>query len=212
MEGKPLVDGKAKALVAYHEVGHAICGTLTPGHDSVQKVTLIPRGQARGLTWFQPGDDPTLISKQQMFARIVGALGGRAAEEVIFGSPEVTTGASSDLQMVTQLAKQMVINYGFSDIGPWSLMDPSAQQGDMIMRMMARNSMSEALQARPLPALCVRCPCVCFILHCSSVCLSLRWCGLQCSHYTCTAAREGCGALLMSDCESCVCVQRRRRC
>ena len=67
------------------------------------QVTLIPRGQARGLTWFQPGDDPTLISKQQLFARIVGALGGRAAEEVIFGGPEVTTGASSDLAQVRAL-------------------------------------------------------------------------------------------------------------
>jgi hypothetical protein len=64
------------------------------------QVTLIPRGQARGLTWFVPGEDPTLISKQQIFARIVGALGGRAAEEVIFGDAEVTTGASSDLQQV----------------------------------------------------------------------------------------------------------------
>ena len=67
-------------------------------------MTLIPRGQARGLTWFIPGEDPTLISKQQIFARIVGALGGRAAEEVIFGDAEVTTGASSDLQMVRALA------------------------------------------------------------------------------------------------------------
>lgn len=65
------------------------------------QVTLIPRGQARGLTWFIPGEDPTLISKQQIFARIVGALGGRAAEEVIFGDAEVTTGASSDLQQVS---------------------------------------------------------------------------------------------------------------
>ncbi len=67
------------------------------------QVTLIPRGQARGLTWFIPGEDPTLISKQQIFARIVGALGGRATEEVIFGDAEVTTGASSDLQMVRRL-------------------------------------------------------------------------------------------------------------
>ena len=148
MEGTPMVDGKSKSLVAYHEVGHAICGTLTPGHDAVQKVTLIPRGQARGLTWFLPGEDPTLISKQQIFARIVGALGGRAAEEVVFGDAEVTTGASSDLQQVTGMARQMVINYGFSDIGPWSLLDPSAQGGDMIMRMMARNSVSESLQRR----------------------------------------------------------------
>ena len=64
------------------------------------QVTLIPRGQARGLTWFTPGEDPTLISKSQIFARIVSALGGRAAEQVIFGDPEVTTGASGDLQQV----------------------------------------------------------------------------------------------------------------
>jgi cell division protease FtsH len=145
MEGTVMTDGKSKSLVAYHEVGHAICGTLTPGHDAVQKVTLIPRGQARGLTWFIPGEDPTLITKQQIFARIVGALGGRAAEEVIFGDAEVTTGASSDLQQVSSMAKQMVTVYGMSDIGPWALMDPSAQGGDMIMRMMARNQMSEKL-------------------------------------------------------------------
>ncbi|KAH7442541.1 hypothetical protein KP509_03G093200 [Ceratopteris richardii] len=145
MEGTVMTDGKAKSLVAYHEVGHAICGTLTPGHDPVQKVTLIPRGQARGLTWFIPGEDPSLISKQQIFARIVGALGGRAAEEVVFGEPEVTTGASSDLQQVSSMAKQMVTVFGMSDIGPWALMDPAAQGGDVIMRMMARNSMSEKL-------------------------------------------------------------------
>jgi ATP-dependent Zn protease len=84
-----------------------LCRTLTPGHDAVQKVTLVPRGQARGLTWFIPADDPTLISKQQLFARIVGGLGGRAAEEVIFGEPEVTTGAAGDLQQITGLAKQV---------------------------------------------------------------------------------------------------------
>ncbi|GMH12636.1 hypothetical protein Nepgr_014477 [Nepenthes gracilis] len=145
MEGTVMTDGKSKSLVAYHEVGHAICGTLTPGHDPVQKVTLIPRGQARGLTWFIPADDPTLISKQQLFARIVGGLGGRAAEEVIFGEPEVTTGAAGDLQQITTLAKQMVTTFGMSEIGPWSLMDSSAQSADIIMRMMARNSMSEKL-------------------------------------------------------------------
>uniref|UniRef100_A0A0A0K3U1 AAA+ ATPase domain-containing protein n=2 Tax=Cucumis sativus TaxID=3659 RepID=A0A0A0K3U1_CUCSA len=145
MEGTVMTDGKSKSLVAYHEVGHAICGTLTPGHDPVQKVTLVPRGQARGLTWFIPSDDPTLISKQQLFARIVGGLGGRAAEEVIFGEPEVTTGAAGDLQQITGLAKQMVVTFGMSEIGPWSLMDSAAQSADVIMRMMARNSMSEKL-------------------------------------------------------------------
>jgi len=147
LEGRAMTDGKVKSLVAYHEVGHALCATLTAGHDPVQKVTLIPRGQAKGLTWFRPNEDPSLISKSQMFARIVGALGGRAAEEVIFGDAEVTTGASGDLQQVTGMAKAMVVNYGMSDVGPWSL----AQQGgggDMIMRLMARNQMSESLQAK----------------------------------------------------------------
>ncbi|CAH2079986.1 unnamed protein product [Thlaspi arvense] len=85
----------------------------------------------RGLTWSIPSYDPTLISKQQLFARIVGGLGGRAAEEVIFGEPEVTTGAVGNLKQITGLAKQ------------W-LMDSSAQS-DVIMSMMARNSMSERL-------------------------------------------------------------------
>jgi cell division protease FtsH len=148
MEGTPMTDGRSKMLVAYHEIGHALCATLTAGHDPVQKVTLVPRGQAKGLTWFLPGEDASLISKSQIFARIVGALGGRAAEEVIFGDAEVTTGASGDLQQVTNMARAMVINYGFSEIGPFSLLDPSAQSQDMIMRMMARNSVSENLQAR----------------------------------------------------------------
>jgi len=145
MEGTKLTDGKSKSLVAYHEVGHAICGTLTPGHDPVQKVTVVPRGQAKGLTWFTPGEDPSLISKQQIFARIVGALGGRAAEIVVFGEDEVTTGASGDLQQVSNMAKQMVTTYGMSDIGPWSLQDQGAQSQDMIMRMMSRNNTSEKL-------------------------------------------------------------------
>eukprot|EP00793_Prasinoderma_coloniale_P000630 PRCOL_00003779-RA len=145
MEGTRMVDSKSKTLVAYHEVGHAICGTLTPGHDAVQKVTLVPRGQAKGLTWFIPGEDPSLVSQQQIRARIVGALGGRAAEEVIFGKDEVTTGASSDLQQVANMAKQMVESFGMSDLGPWALQDPNAGGGDMVMRMMAKNSMSEDL-------------------------------------------------------------------
>ncbi|PHT90930.1 ATP-dependent zinc metalloprotease FTSH 6, chloroplastic [Capsicum annuum] len=146
MEGTTMTDGKNKILVAYHEVGHAVCATLTPGHDAVQKVTLIPRGQARGLTWFIPGEDPSLISKQQLFARIVGGLGGRAAEEVIFGEPEITTGAAGDLQQITQIARQqMVTMFGMSEIGPWALTDPATQSGDVVLRMLARNQMSEKL-------------------------------------------------------------------
>ncbi|KAG9451326.1 hypothetical protein H6P81_011291 [Aristolochia fimbriata] len=145
MEGTKMTDGKSKILVAYHEIGHAVCATLTPGHDPVQKVTLIPRGQARGLTWFMPGDDPSLVSQQQIFAKIVGGLGGRAAEEVIFGESEVTTGAAGDLQQITQIARQMVTTFGMSEIGPWSLIEPMAQSSDVVLRMLARNNMSEKL-------------------------------------------------------------------
>ena len=81
--------------------------TSTPGHDPIQKVTLIPRGQAQGLTWFILGEDPTLISKQQLFSRIVGGLGGWATEELIFGESEITTGAAGDLQQITQIARQV---------------------------------------------------------------------------------------------------------
>nr|YP_009295605.1 putative plastid division protein [Mastocarpus papillatus]AOL58089.1 putative plastid division protein [Mastocarpus papillatus] len=121
MEGTPLIDSKSKRLIAYHEVGHAIVGTLLRNHDPVQKVTLIPRGQARGLTWFTPSEDQSLISRSQIKSRIMGALGGRAAEEVVFGDAEVTTGASNDLQQVTSMARQMVTRFGMSEIGPLSL-------------------------------------------------------------------------------------------
>ena len=121
MEGTPLIDSKSKRLIAYHEIGHAIVGTLLKDHDPVQKVTLIPRGQARGLTWFTPAEDQSLISRSQIKSRIMGALGGRAAEEVVFGDTEVTTGASNDLQQVTSMARQMVTRFGMSNIGPLSL-------------------------------------------------------------------------------------------
>ncbi len=126
MEGTPLVDSKSKRLIAYHEVGHAIIGTLLEEHEEVQKVTLIPRGQARGLTWFTPMDDQSLISRNQILSRIVGALGGRAAEEIVFGDAEVTTGASNDLQQVTSMARQMVTRFGMSDIGPLCLENETA--------------------------------------------------------------------------------------
>jgi cell division protease FtsH len=121
MEGTALVDSKTKRLIAYHEVGHAIVGTLLKHHDPVQKVTLIPRGQAKGLTWFTPSEDQSLISRSQILARIMGALGGRAAEEVVFGYPEVTTGAGNDLQQVTSMARQMFTRFGMSNIGPLAL-------------------------------------------------------------------------------------------
>ena len=128
LEGAPLLDNKSKRLVAYHEVGHAIVGSLLKSHDDVQKVTVIPRGSARGLTWFTPGEDQSLISRSQLLARIIGTLGGRAAEIVIFGDAEVTTGASSDLQQVTNLARQMVTRFGMSSLGPIALEKSSSGQ------------------------------------------------------------------------------------
>lgn len=147
MEGTPLMDGKSKRLIGYHEIGHAIVGTLIKDHDPVQKVTLIPRGQARGLTWFMPSEDQGLISRSQILARITGALGGRAAEKVIFGDAEVTTGAGNDLQQVTGMARQMVTRYGMSNLGPMSL--ETGQSEVFLGRdMMTRSEYSDEIASR----------------------------------------------------------------
>ena len=148
MEGTPLVDSKSKRLIAYHEVGHAIIGTLIRDHDPVQKVTLIPRGQARGLTWFTPNEEQGLTTKSQLMARIAGAMGGRAAEEEIFGHDEVTTGAGGDLQQVTSMARQMVTRFGMSNLGPLSL---ESQQGEVFLGgglMSSRAEYSEEVATR----------------------------------------------------------------
>jgi cell division protease FtsH len=126
--GSPMEDSKNKKLIAYHEVGHAIVGSLLEYHDDVEKVTLIPRGSAKGLTWFAPEDDQVLISRAQLLARIATTLGGRVAERVIFGETEVTTGASNDLQQVTTIARQMVTRYGMSGLGPIALETSNNEQ------------------------------------------------------------------------------------
>ena len=147
MEGTPLVDSKSKRLIAYHEVGHAIVGTLLKDHDPVQKVTLIPRGQAQGLTWFTPDEEQGLTTKAQLMARIAGAMGGRAAEEEVFGYDEVTTGAGGDLQQVTEMARQMVTRFGMSDLGPLSL---ESSGGEVFLGggLMNRSEYSETVAAR----------------------------------------------------------------
>jgi cell division protease FtsH len=126
--GTPLEDTKNKRLIAYHEVGHAITGSVLKSHDEVEKITLVPRGAAKGLTWFTPNEEQSLLSRSALLARIIGTLGGRAAEQVVFGDPEVTTGASSDLQQVTNLARQMVTRFGMSNIGPMALEDENTGQ------------------------------------------------------------------------------------
>ena len=126
--GSSMEDTKNKKLIAYHEVGHAIVGSLLENHDAVEKVTLIPRGGAKGLTWFAPEEDATLVSRSQLLARIITTLGGRVAEKVVFGDQEITTGASNDLQQVTSVARQMVTRYGMSSIGPIALEDNNNEQ------------------------------------------------------------------------------------
>ena len=116
---------KRKELVAYHEAGHALVGALMPDYDPVQKISIIPRGRAGGLTWFTPSEDRMesgLYSRAYLQNQMAVALGGRLAEEIIFGEEEVTTGASNDLQQVTRVARQMVTRFGMSDrLGPVAL-------------------------------------------------------------------------------------------
>ena len=147
MEGTPLIDSKAKRLIAYHEIGHAIVATLTPGHDLLEKVTLIPRGQAKGLTWFTPDEEQGLISRNQILAKITSTLGGRAAEEIIFGDTEVTTGASNDLEKVTSMARQMVTKFGMSDLGLLAL-ESQEQPVFLGNESMQRSEYSEAIASR----------------------------------------------------------------
>jgi len=147
MEGKPLTDGRSKRLIAYHEIGHALVGTLVRQHDPVQKVTLIPRGQAQGLTWFAPDEEQSLVSRAQLRARIMGALGGRAAEDVVFGHAEVTTGAGGDIQQVASMARQMVTRFGMSDLGPLSL-EAGNQEVFLGRDLMTRSDVSDAIANR----------------------------------------------------------------
>ncbi|MBC8122656.1 MAG: ATP-dependent zinc metalloprotease FtsH, partial [Gemmatimonadaceae bacterium] len=129
-----LMSDKRKRLVAYHEAGHALVGALLPEYDAVQKISIIPRGMAGGLTWFLPDEDRAdsgLYSRAYMKNMMAVALGGRVAEELIYGESEVTTGASSDLQQVAQIARNMVTRFGMSDkLGPVAL---GRQGGSMFL-------------------------------------------------------------------------------
>ena len=141
---------KRKELVAYHEAGHALVGALMPDYDPVQKISIIPRGGAGGLTWFTPSEDRMdsgLYSRAYLQNQMAVALGGRIAEEIIFGDEEVTTGASNDLQQVARVARQMVTRFGMSDrLGPVAL---GRQNGNMFLGrdIMAERDFSEETAA-----------------------------------------------------------------
>ncbi|MDF3126859.1 ATP-dependent zinc metalloprotease FtsH [Rheinheimera sp. 1928-s] len=108
-----------KEMTAYHEAGHAIVGCLVPEHDPVHKVTIIPRGRALGVTFFLPEADAISISRRKLESKISVAYGGRLAEELIYGTDSVSTGASQDIKYATSIARNMVTQWGFSDkLGP----------------------------------------------------------------------------------------------
>ena len=125
---------RRKRLVAYHEAGHALVGALMPDYDSVQKISIIPRGNAGGLTFFTPSEERMesgLYSRSYLQNQMAVALGGRVAEEIVYGEDEVTTGASNDLQQVARVARQMVTRFGMSDkLGPIAL---GRSQGGMFL-------------------------------------------------------------------------------
>jgi cell division protease FtsH len=134
-----VMNDKEKRIVAYHEVGHALVGVLSPGSGKVEKISIIPRGMAAlGYTLQLPTEDRFLMSKEEIQAQIATLLGGRSAEELIFGS--ITTGAANDLQRATEMAEQMVTSYGMSDVlGPLAY---QKRQNDFLGGMSGGRSLS----------------------------------------------------------------------
>jgi cell division protease FtsH len=108
-----LISDEEKRVIAYHEAGHAVVVTAIPEADPVQKITIVGRGQAGGVTWFRPEDDRVLTSRKKLVAQLAGALGGRVAEELVFD--DITSGASNDLEQVTKMARAMVTRLGMSN-------------------------------------------------------------------------------------------------
>jgi cell division protease FtsH len=125
-----------KAIIAYHEVGHAIVMRSIPGADPVQKVTAIARGMALGITVQAPAEDRYLMRRSELLAKMAGAMGGRAAEEIIFG--DITTGASQDLEYVTKIARRIVCEFGMSPLGMVALKMESDGSSSIGPEMAAR--------------------------------------------------------------------------
>lgn len=109
---------KELTMVAYHEAGHAVVGIKVPGGNKVQKITIIPRGQAGGYNLMMPEEEKYNYSKKELLATIASFMGGRAAEEIIYGKDNISTGASDDINKATNIARRMVTEFGMSDLGP----------------------------------------------------------------------------------------------
>lgn len=123
-----VMNDKERKITAYHEAGHAVVGHVLPDSDPVHKVTIIPRGQTGGVTWFLPPEDRSYKSIYELKDILARAMGGRVAEKLIFGKDAVTTGASSDLKNVAELAKSMIVEEGMGD-GTRNLVFPSEATG-----------------------------------------------------------------------------------
>ena len=126
--GRVYTDVQRKRI-AYHEAGHAIIGILSNDFDEIDKVSILPRGSAGGVTIFVPDENSVdgWYTKSYLLKKIRVGLGGHAAEEILFGSDEVTTGAVSDFELVTNIATTMVKRFGFSDVGKFAIGDDSSQ-------------------------------------------------------------------------------------
>ena len=132
-----------RRLTAYHEAGHAVCAVMVKGNDPLHKVTIVPRGRALGIAFTLPEDDRVSVTREQLEARLVMAYGGRAAEEIVFGRDHVTTGASSDIQQATAIARRYVTQWGLSDaIGP-ILVGDVEQEIFLGQQLMSRREVSE---------------------------------------------------------------------
>jgi cell division protease FtsH len=147
----PLMDSKKKRLIAYHEVGHALLMTLLKNSDPLNKVTIIPRSGGIGgfaqQTFNEEMIDSGLYTRAWLLDRITIALGGRAAEEEVFGDSEVTVGASNDIQVVANLAREMVTRYGMSDLGPYAL-ESGGSEVFLGRDLMSRSEYSEEIATK----------------------------------------------------------------
>jgi len=120
-----LISENKKKIIAFHEAGHALMGILVNDYDIIRKVSIVPRGRAGGITYFEPSEerlDINIVTREYLENRIMVALGGRIAEEIIFGTMKITTGSSSDLEVVNRMAREMITQYGFNEtFGPVQL-------------------------------------------------------------------------------------------
>ncbi len=151
---RPLIMGeKDRRIIAYHEGGHALVAHHLPQADTVNRVTILPRGQSLGVTQFTSEEDRYNYSRDTLMARIAVGLGGRAAEELTFGPDQITTGAENDLQVVTDLARRMVTRWGMSEqVGVvFTDYEPGAM-GLNMQRLDPRDASIQSMQSQSLVA------------------------------------------------------------